>query len=124
DFDHLWSTLPGDALPPAARAHLATCPLCAAGVRVDAATDAALRRHAAVTEPVDVGQARTAIRSALAAPPAPGSWPHWRRPLALAAGLASAAALAGLLLRPAAHPKLSGPTVVQVVPAPGASSIA
>ena len=105
EFEHFWSTcLPGE-LSPAARAHLSSCPACAAGVGADVAADAALRRLGAIPPPVDTDAARSAIRRAIAEQSCSSERRGWGRPFVFAvAGLTTAVVLAALLTWPAIHP--------------------
>jgi hypothetical protein len=105
DFERLWMVRSPGELPPAMRAHLSSCPVCAALAQRDAAADTALHRFAAAQPIPDVDRARIAIRRALEERSVDASPRSWRRPMLLAlTGLASAAALAALRLeRPAKH---------------------
>src|SRR6266568_7934437 len=104
EFEHLWSTRLPDELSPAARAHLSSCPACAAGVGADVAADATLRRLGAVPPPVDTDAARAAIRRATAEQTRRTERRGWGRPFVFAvAGLSTAAVLAALLAWPLIH---------------------
>ena len=105
EFEHFWSTcLPGE-LSPAARAHLSSCPACAAGVGADVAADAALRRLGAIPPPVDTDAARSAIRRAIAEQSCSSERRGWGRPFVFAVtGLTTAVVLAALLTWPSIHP--------------------
>jgi choline dehydrogenase len=61
-FKRLWSARFSDDLPPAAHAHLSSCPACAAMAQADSATHAALRRPEAAQLIPSTDPARGAIR--------------------------------------------------------------
>jgi hypothetical protein len=117
DFERIWSTHAPGELPPAAHAHLSSCPDCAALARADGTTDAFLCQFRADRFAVPVDLPREAIDRALEAQSRPHWWIDRRRPLALAtAGLAAAAVVAVLVGRAPRNGPASVPLVVASVP--------
>jgi hypothetical protein len=127
EFEHLWSTRRPGALPPAARDHLSSCPVCAAEAVADTAVDAALHRIGAVSPAVDTNAARLAIRRAVEQRSPDSFRFHLRLSLGFAAACLTAAALAAVLSWPAIRRHGSGsfvakrdasPTLPVVPPSP------
>jgi hypothetical protein len=125
EFERLFADRAEAALSADARAHLADCARCADLARADVATDMALRRLAASQPQPDHELARRRLSAAIAAAPPPRRSFFDRFPLArpamglTAAGLAAAALVAGLALRPQAPT----PVPEQVVQAPKAGGL-